>query len=127
MKIEKLIFYLLLPIICFIGCKEEQDYSYKLTNEKFVEILTDLHISESATQHLSLSYRDSMSIVYLNQILAIHEVPNEVFEAEYNKLKRDPEKLAIVYDLVIKRLNKLKLKKKSEAKGQEAKQRTKKK
>ncbi len=127
MKIEKLIFYLLLLITCFLGCTEEDDYTYQLTNEKFVEILTDLHISESATQHLSLSYRDSMSIVYLNQILEIHEVPNEVFEPEYNELKRDPQKLALIYDLVIKRLNKLKLKKKSDEKGQGAKQRTKKK
>lgn len=127
MKIEKVIFYILLPIICFVGCKEEDAFNYQLTNEKFVEILTDLHISESATQHLSLSYRDSMAIVYLNQILEIHEVPSDVFEPEYNELKRDPEKLAKVYDLVIKRLNEIKLKKKSDGKGQEAKQRTKKK
>lgn len=115
-------------ISCF-GCMEEKGYVYNLTDEKLVDILSDLHISESATQHLSLSYRDSMSKVYLNQILEIHEVPKEIFEPEYIELKKDPQKLVVVYDRVIKRLNDLKLKKKKDEnpKGQGAKQRTKKK
>lgn len=125
MKIEKLIFCLLLLIICAWGCTEKETFTYQLTNEKFVDILSDLHFSESATQHLSLSYRDSMSNVYLGQVLEIHEVPNEVFIPNYNELKRDPQKLALVYELVIKRLNELKLKTKKD--GQATKKRTKKK
>ncbi len=129
MKIRKWILYPLSFLICFLGCTEKEEFTYKLTDEQLIKILTDLHLSESATQHLSLSYRDSMSVVYLNQILEIHEVPAEVFELDYIILKRDAEKLVGIYDKVIKRLDDLKLKKSKEAseKGQASKKRTKKK
>ena len=115
-------------MFCWFGCTDDGEYAYQLTNEQFVEIITDLHISESAAQHLSLSYRDSISKIYLDQILEIHEVPMEIFEPEYEALRQDPKKLVLIYDLVLKRLNDLKSKKKKETKpkGQEAKQRTKK-
>jgi len=129
MKISKLIFYVLTFVICSLGCAEEEGFSYQLTDETLIDILVDLHISESATQHLSLNFRDSMSIIYLDQVLEIHEVPKEVFEPDYIKLKQDPQKLVGIYEKVIKRLDDLKSKKKKEeiGKGQESKQRTKKK
>jgi len=124
MKNIKFTFCLLAFVFCWFGCGEKERFPYQLTNEKFVEIITDLHISESAAQHLTISYRDSISKIYLDQILEIHEVPTELFDIEYEALRRDPEKLAPIYDLVIKRLNELKSKKKKETKlkGEEAKQ-----
>ncbi len=111
-------------MLCWFGCDEKERFPYQLANEKFVEIITDLHISESAAQHLAISYRDSISKIYLDQILEIHEVPIELFDTEYEALRRDPEKLALIYDLVIKRINELKSKKKkgTTPKGQESKQ-----
>lgn len=100
-------------LITATNCSKEET-PYQLSDEKLVDILSDLHISESATQHLSLAFRDSMVLVYLDQILEIHEVPKEIFEPAYQKLKRDPQKLQIIYGKVIKRLDNLKVKKKAE-------------
>jgi len=122
-------FYLLFLLICLFGCTEEEKFIYQLTDDKFIDILADLHISESATQHLSLSHRDSMAKVYLVQVLEIHEVPKEVFEPDYLKLKKDPQKLIVLYEQVIKKMDELKSKKKKaeQLNGQKGKQRTKKK
>jgi len=124
-----LIFCWLSFVLFFGGCTEDKVFDYQLSDEKLVEILSDIHISESATQHLSLSFRDSMSKVYLSQVLEIHGVSQEVFEPDYLALKRDPQKLAIVYDKIIKKLNEIKSKRKKgkKPKGQGSKQRTKKK
>ncbi len=107
------------------SCTKEET-AYQLTDEKLTNIITDIHVSESATQHLSLSLRDSMVQVYLGQILEIHEVSKDVFEPEYQQLKRDPEKLQLIYGKVIERLNKLKIKRKVEEKEQPSAEKNKK-
>jgi len=93
---------------------------YQLSDEQLTDIITDIHISESASQHLTLAFRDSMVLIYLDQILEVHEVSKEVFEPEYQKLKRDPKKLQLIYGKVIERLNKLKIKKKEDKKEKPA-------
>ncbi len=118
----RIIFQLLLVFIFLVkttSCTKEETV-YQLSDEKLTNIITDIHISESATQHLSLSFRDSMVQVYLDQILEIHEVSKDTFEPEYQKLKRDPKKLQLIYGKVIERLNKLKIKKKENKKEKSA-------
>ncbi|MFK7979705.1 MAG: DUF4296 domain-containing protein [Saprospiraceae bacterium] len=110
----RIIFQWVLVFALFVdvsSCTKEAT-PYQLTDEKLTNIITDIHISESATQHLSLSLRDSMVQVYLDQILEINEVSKAVFEPEYQQLKRDPKKLQLIYGKVIERLNKLKIKRK---------------
>lgn len=101
---------LFLLLLTATSCTKEE-VPYQLSDEQLIHIITDIHISESASQHLSLAIRDSMVVIYLDQILAINEVPKEVFEPTYQKLKRDPKKLQFIYAKVIERLNVLKLKK----------------
>lgn len=107
-------------IFLVFACQKKEE-SYQLSNEKWTHLLTDIHISESASQHLSLSLRDSMVKIYLDQILEIHDVPKPIFEKEYKRIKMDPAKLRVVYAGVAKRLNELKLKKrkKNKNKGEE--------
>jgi len=105
MKLGLQLIFLFIFFLQLTNCTKEEA-PYQLSNEKFVAIISDIHISESATQHLSLAFRDSMVLVYLDQILEIHEVPKEVFEPEYQKLKRDPKKLQLIYGKVIERLDK---------------------
>lgn len=117
----RIIFQLVLVFIFLIkmtSCTKEET-PYQLSDEKLTNIITDIHISESAAQHLSLGFRDSMALVYLDQILEIHEVSKAIFEPEYQKLKRDPKKLQLIYGKVIERLNKLKIKKKIDEKEKE--------
>ena len=114
----RIIFQGLLFLVLLVemsSCTKEETI-YQLTDEKLINIIADIHISESATQHLSLSLRDSMVQVYLDQILEIHEVSRDVFEPEYQQLKRDPKKLQLIYGKVIERLNKLKIKRKVDKK-----------
>ena len=115
--IEKiLLFFILVTLSFFFACKDKSPI-YQLEDEQFIKILADMHISESASQHLSLSVRDSMAKVYLKQILSIHEVEISVFESEYKRLKNEPSKLKKIYEGVIKRINELKTGKKKEEKG----------
>ena len=100
-----------ITLINLVGCDKEK-VTYQLSEEKLTNILADIHISEAVTQHLSLSFRDSMVQIHLEQILEIHEVKRAIFEMDYQLLKRDPEKLQQVYQKVIERLNALKVKKK---------------
>lgn len=115
----QVIFKWILVFIFFAGvtCCTKEETPYQLSDEQLAAIMADIHISESATQHLSLSFRDSMVLVYLDQVLEIHEVPKESFEADYDRLKRDPKKLQLVYAKVIERLNQLKIKKKESKNG----------
>ena len=115
MRLSLQLIFFFIFLIKTTSCTKDEAV-YQLSDEKLTAILTDLHVSESATQHLSLAFRDSMVVVYLGQILEIHEVSKEVFEPEYQKLKRDPKKLQVIYEKVIKRLEKMKLKKKVDKK-----------
>ena len=74
-----------------------------------VNILADIHISEAAVSHLSLTLRDSISREYLVQILQIHQIKADEFDKEYRFLKNDSEKLQQLYPKVIDRINELKL------------------
>ena len=98
----------ILLIGCSItGCRDEEPV-YQLTDEQMSTILADIHISESAAQHLPVVERDSMVAIYLEQILEIHETDRTVFETDYEQLKMDSERLETVYDLVLKRIAELK-------------------
>ena len=55
--IEKiLLFFILVTLSFFFACKDKSPI-YQLEDEQFIKILADMHISESASQHLSLSVR----------------------------------------------------------------------
>ncbi len=123
-SVIKLIFQIiaiLILLLNLLSCDKEVS-PYQLSDEQLANIITDIHISESATQNLSLAFRDSMVLIYLDQILEIHEVPKEIFEPDYQKLKKDPGKLQLIYGKVIDRLNSLKLNK--DKKGKQKNQKT---
>lgn len=103
----RLLLLLLFLMLSLTNCEDEVP-SYDLADEKFVEILTDIHVSESAAQHLSLTMRDSMVKVYLDQILEIHEVKKDRFTKNYTQLKKDPAKLQVVYAKVLENMQELK-------------------
>ncbi|MEM6316703.1 MAG: DUF4296 domain-containing protein [Bacteroidota bacterium] len=109
-------------IVCglILGACEKVPKEYQLSETQMTNILADIHISESATQHLSLSLRDSMVELYLAQILEIHQVEMDIFKPEYERLKKDPERLQRIYAKIIVRLNDLK-KKKAKEKNEETK------
>ena len=118
---------LLFSFLLVITSCTKEEAPYQLSDEQLVDIMTDIHISESASQHLSLLMRDSMVVIYLDQILEIHEISKEIFEPTYQKLKRDPKKLQVIYTKVIDKLNILKVKKeeKKEKKGEKGKKKVK--
>ena len=97
-------------LLLLLACKE-QTITYNIPDETIVKVLADMHISESASSHLSLVSKDSMSKVYLQQVLTIHQVNPELFNEDYEKLKNDPEKLKTIYSKVIETINTMKIKK----------------
>ena len=112
-QLIKGIIILLSSFLLTQSCKKTE-ITYKVTDEQFINILSDIHISESAAQHLSLSNRDSIVEVYLRQILEIHNVEAEIFKQDFIQLKKDPKKLKQIYEKVIALLNELKKEKKNE-------------
>ncbi len=93
----------IITVSLIVSC-QEKDASYKIEEEVMVSILLDIHVGEAATQQGDVSQRDSLRILYYNQIFEIHEVSKKVYEEDMELLKRDAEKLAELYDKVIERL-----------------------
>ncbi len=103
------LYYSLCCLLFFLTCQKTVS-KYELPEEILTKVLADIHISEAAIQHLSLELKDSMAQVYYEQIIEIHGVDQALFEKDFQQLKQDPEKLAKVYDKVIKQLNEIKSK-----------------
>ncbi len=92
-----------LIIFLAASCQESEE-TYSIEEEKMINILVDIHISEAAAQQGDISHRDSLRTVYYDQVFEIHEVSKSKYEADMELLKRDAERLTQTYDKVIEKL-----------------------
>lgn len=86
--------------ICFLSCQEEE-IKPQISDEEMIKILTDLHISEAAILSLNQKIKDSISVVYYQQIFEIHGVADSVFFSDLEILRSDAKKLEKIYLKVI--------------------------
>ncbi len=94
---------LIILVLAMVSCQENEAI-YMLEEEKLIEILVDIHISEAAAQQGDISQRDSLRALYYDQIFKVHEVSKNNYEEDMELLKRDAERLTKIYDKVIENL-----------------------
>ncbi len=86
----------LLLMILLPAC-QKAEYSYTLSEEQLQNIILDIHASEAMVKTYDVNHRDSISSVFYQQILEIHEVEDSIFEADFLMLKNNPKKLEGFY------------------------------
>jgi hypothetical protein len=78
------------------SCKEEHKKELPFKEEKIINILADMHFAKSAAEIQSAEVRDSMKLVYEDQVYSI----NGITEQEYIELKQFLESdLDLYYDI----------------------------
>lgn len=106
----KLFILLILSSSFFLSCKQE-DIKLQIPDDELVKILTDLHISEAAILSLNQKLKDSMSVIYYQQIFEIHGITDSVFYHDLEILRNDSKKLEEIYQKVIVEVEQLDVKK----------------
>jgi hypothetical protein len=89
--------------ICFLSCQEEE-IKLQIPDEEMVKILTDLHISEAAILSLNQKIKDSISVIYYQQIFEIHGVTDSIFYHDLKVLRTDSKKLEETYIKVLENI-----------------------
>jgi len=91
-------------LIASLPACQKTEYNYTLSEDQFRAILLDIHASEAMVKTYDVNSRDSVSQVFYQQILEIHEVEASIFEKDFLMLKRNPKKLEELYKQVEKDL-----------------------
>jgi len=78
----------------------------KLKNdeEKLVEMITDFYIAKVALERYPPQDRDSVYMVFTEQIFKIHDVTKSSFEYDILQLEKDPKKYQLILDKVTSKL-----------------------
>lgn len=93
----------MLILISCTACQKEK-YVYQLSDQQLESIIIDIHASEGMVKNFEITLRDSISRVYYDQIMDIHEVEEPIFKKDFEMLKRNPEKLEELYKKIEKEL-----------------------
>lgn len=102
----KLFILLLLTSNIFLSCKQEE-IKLQISDEEMVKILTDLHISEAAILSLNQKLKDSITVIYYQQIFEIHGVTDSVFYSDLEILRKNSKRLEEIYQKVIVEIEQL--------------------
>lgn len=78
-----------------------------MAEEKLINILADIHITEAAVQSLRGGTKDSMSQTYYQQIYTIHQTDSVEVQQTLDAMREKPEEMKILYDKVMERVEKL--------------------
>ncbi len=98
MNYKKLIF-LFLGLTGFFSCTNQTPLLVE--EEKMVDVIRDIHIAEAAMQNLIDITKDSMGEIYYQQVFEIHQVNKADFDSSMIILRRNPERLGLIYDQVL--------------------------
>jgi hypothetical protein len=89
--------------ICFLSCQDEE-IKPQIPDEEMVKILTDLHISEAAILSLNQKIKDSISVIYYQQVFEIHGVVDSIFYKDLEVLRSDSKRLEEIYIKVLENI-----------------------
>lgn len=81
---------LFLAVILLGGCKEEQK-QLTLPEEKLISLLYDIQVAEAALKGIHSMDKDSVSVIYYQEIYDRHEVSEAVLKENLNILKDNPK------------------------------------
>jgi hypothetical protein len=89
--------------ICFLSCQDDE-IKPQIPDEEMVKILTDLHISEAAILSLNQKIKDSISVIYYQQVFEIHGVVDSIFYKDLEVLRSDSKRLEEIYIKVLENI-----------------------
>jgi len=82
---------IIITVALLSSCKEDEAiYQGTYDQGTFVSVLRDLFVAEAALKDLNATAKDSVRLVYRNQIEQIHEVDMSIVEAEFEKIQSQP-------------------------------------
>lgn len=90
--------------LCSCG---EQDELPTIPIETMSKIMGDVHMAEGALLNVPYARKDSMRIVYYEQIYEIHGVSEESFRQDIEYYQTHPKVMEGLYEIVIKNLGKM--------------------
>ncbi|MCI4647806.1 DUF4296 domain-containing protein [Phaeodactylibacter sp.] len=95
----------------FSGCETPEEKP-RISEEKLIDVLADVHIAEAALQALRGQTKDSMSQTYYQQIYTIHGIDSVEMQQTLEAMREKPEEMKALYDKVMERVEKLNAKSK---------------
>jgi len=97
----------LFVVLCFsFACGEEKN-PYFSQPDKWVPILADMYAYQVALEASPKEMRDSLEMVYREQIFEIHDIDEFILNDFMIALGENPEKSATMYELVVTYLDEM--------------------
>jgi len=93
-------------LCCCLACGKPKA-ELTIPEDQFIKILADAHIIESTLQTNYKQLKDSMTVVYYQQLYDIHGITEEKFLENIKTLESDAKLLADIYAKVMDELSKM--------------------
>ena len=106
--------------ITFLGCNK--DAAPPFSQEKIENILLQVHLTDAGSASLIGEIKDSIALLYMNQVKEINQITDEEIESIFTYLRENPEFSAEVYSNLVTTINELKESKKKKAKDKKSKE-----
>jgi hypothetical protein len=104
MKISYKLLILFTFIIIF-SCNK-QGIDLPIEKDKLIQILADVQLAEALIQDERSEFKDSLSVVYYQQIFDKYGVNRALFDTSMSRLGSNPDMMEEIYTQVIKNIEK---------------------
>lgn len=98
----------IIAIVCFallmiLGCgKSNKSYpKLEMSTEQIVDALVQIYTINAANELNNTGVRDSMSLVYIEQVSEVTGLPISVIRSDIDKLKMMPDSLFILQSIAL--------------------------
>ena len=96
-----------LAMICFLVLNCQKAEELPIQPQKLVDVIADIHLSESAMYLFNDQIKDSIGLVYYQQVFDIHEVDSADFNIAIKMIRKDPKLMMQVYSKVFEKIESL--------------------
>ena len=94
-----------LVVSVFLGCYPQNEVvEYSLSDEELINVISDLHLMETAMANVHPSRRDSVQEEAMDRISRVYQKPKSEIEQNVKVLQTDVLKHQEIYEKVIDRL-----------------------
>jgi len=94
-----------LVIFGFLSCQESKvEMDILQDEEKVVDILVDMYIAESALNKQSIAVRDSLTVVYRDNIILIHDLSQVEFDTLFWLIQTDMTNYGSIHKKVLTKI-----------------------
>ncbi|MCB0524894.1 MAG: DUF4296 domain-containing protein [Saprospiraceae bacterium] len=103
---NRFVFFIWISLfVSLMSCQEKKTEVQTLDDEKLARVMADLNVAEAATLGLSGYPKDSLIMVYYNQVFEIHGTSLEEYEKNLRIVSADLPHLKQIVDMAGDNLN----------------------